>query len=298
MAWISFRYAAVTQNNGQQEILDGGKTYMLTHRNWRFEKFLTCKIQTNDLKEIHCTTADNIILKTSANVIWIIADVARAAKMAAETMHPDGKAIRGEDIHKLRENVLQQALSSLSAFIGKVRYSDSEGMAQAAGPKDAANPQAGMGGAGFLFDVAKLQTAVDHANTVCEQYGVQIMAINVISAFPADGKLMNALAAGAVAAAEAEQAEICAKGRSKATMIDAQAGADSQRIRAKGEADAEMMIAEGMRKAAERLGDSNVAVKLTEIEKTGKVLDGKKTFFFGANANQVNGLLINPNIIN
>ena len=297
MAWILSRYAAVTQNNGQQEILDGGKTYMLTHRNWRFEKFLTCKIQTNDLKEIHCTTADNIILKTSANVIWIIADVARAAKMAAETMHPDGKAIRGEDIHKLRENVLQQALSSLSAFIGKVRYSDSEGMAQA-GPRDAANPQAGMGGAGFLFDVAKLQTAVDHANTVCEQYGVQIMAINVISAFPADGKLMNALAAGAVAAAEAEQAEICAKGRSKATMIDAQAGADSQRIRAKGEADAEMMIAEGMRKAAERLGDSDVAVKLTEIEKTGKVLDGKKTFFFGANANQVNGLLINPNIVN
>ena len=45
--------------------------------------------------------------------------MARAAKMAAETMHPDGKAIRGEDIHKLRENVLQQALSSLSAFIGK-----------------------------------------------------------------------------------------------------------------------------------------------------------------------------------
>ena len=31
---------------------------------------------------------------------------------------------------------------------------------------------------------------------------------------------------------------------------------------------------------------SAVAVKLTEIEKTGKVLDGKKTFFFGANANQ------------
>ena len=48
--YLLLRYAAVTQNNGQQEILDGGKTYMLTHRNWRFEKFLTCKIQTNDLK--------------------------------------------------------------------------------------------------------------------------------------------------------------------------------------------------------------------------------------------------------
>ena len=81
---------------------------MLTHRNWRFEKFLTCKIQTNDLKRVRCTTADNIILETSANVIWIIADVACAAKMAAQTMRYDGVAIHGEDIQKLRENVLQQ----------------------------------------------------------------------------------------------------------------------------------------------------------------------------------------------
>ena len=90
----------------------------------------------------------------------------------------------------------------------------------------------GMGGAGFLFDPAKLEAAVGHANNVCEQYGVQIISINVISAFPVDGKLMNALAAGAVAAAEAEQAEMCAKGRSKAMMIDAKAEADAQRVRA------------------------------------------------------------------
>ena len=94
ICYISPRYAAVTQNNGAQEILDGGNTYMLTHRNWRFEKFLTCKIQTNDLKRVRCTTADNIVLETSANVIWIIDDVARAAKMAVQTMRYDGTAIR------------------------------------------------------------------------------------------------------------------------------------------------------------------------------------------------------------
>ena len=267
---------------------------MLTHRNWRFEKFLTCKIQTNDLRQVRCTTADNIILETSANVIWIISDVARAAKMAAQTMRHDGVAIHGEDIQKLRENVLQQALSSLAAFIGKVRYSDS-GMDSSLESGDQASR--GMGGAGFLFDPTKLETAVEHGNTVCEQYGVRIISINIVSAFPVDGKLMNALAAGAVAAAEAEMAEIGAKGRSKAMTIDAQASADAQRVRAKGEADAEMMIAEGMRSAADRLADSSVAVKLTEIEKTGKVLDGKKTFFFGASANAMNGLLINPNIV-
>ena len=81
----------MTQNNGAQEILDGGSVYMLTHRNWRFEKFLTCKIQTNDLKRVRCTTADNIILETSANVIWIIADVAKAADNALRwDSHPRG----------------------------------------------------------------------------------------------------------------------------------------------------------------------------------------------------------------
>ena len=267
---------------------------MLTHRNWRFEKFLTCKIQTNDLKRVRCTTADNIVLETSANVIWIIDDVARAAKMAVQTMRYDGTAIHGEDIQKLRENVLQQALSSLAAFIGKVRYSDS-GMESSLESGDQASR--GMGGAGFLFDPTKLETTVEHGNTVCEQYGVKIISINIVSAIPVDDKLMNALAAGAVAAAEAEMAEISAKGRSKAMTIDAQACADAQRVRAKGEADAEMMIAEGMKTAADKLADNDIAVKLTEIEKTGKVLDGKKTFFFGASANAMNGLLINPNIV-
>ena len=112
----------MTQNNGSQEILDGGNTYLLTHRNWRFEKFLNCKIKTNDLKQVQCTTADNIILNTSANVIWVIADVARAAKMAAQTMHRDGGAVYGEDIAQLRDNVLKQALASLASFIGKVRW--------------------------------------------------------------------------------------------------------------------------------------------------------------------------------
>ena len=40
-----------------------------------------------------------------------------------------------------------------AVFIGKVRYSDTEGLLASAG----GNPQAGMGGAGFLFDAAKLQ---------------------------------------------------------------------------------------------------------------------------------------------
>ena len=34
-------YAAVTQNNGKMTILDGGKTHILNHKNFKFEKFMT-----------------------------------------------------------------------------------------------------------------------------------------------------------------------------------------------------------------------------------------------------------------
>eukprot|EP00976_Prorocentrum_cordatum_P097828 1191147-Prorocentrum_minimum.AAC.2 len=34
-------YAAITQNNGEQIVLPGGKTHLLTHRNHKFEKFMS-----------------------------------------------------------------------------------------------------------------------------------------------------------------------------------------------------------------------------------------------------------------
>ena len=74
------RYAAVTQDNGVQKILAGGHTHMLTHRNWKFEKFMTLKIQTNDLEDIQATTGDNITLKTNAVVIWKVVDIEKAPR--------------------------------------------------------------------------------------------------------------------------------------------------------------------------------------------------------------------------
>merc|ERR1711981_1170113 len=124
-----------------QMILDGGSMHMLTHRNWKFEKFITQKIQTNDLKEIRATTGDNVLLETQANVNWRIADVALAARMAAETMKHDGKSIQGEDISKLREDVLKQCTASLSAFVGSIRYSDSVHVSTATASPDTVQSQ-------------------------------------------------------------------------------------------------------------------------------------------------------------
>jgi hypothetical protein len=121
-------YSAVTQNNGRQIILDGGETHLLSHRNWKFEKFVTQKIQTNDLQRIEATSADNVMMHTDATVVWKISSVAEAARWSAETMQSDGsdaKKTMQSDIKKLRNDVLKQATASLAAFIGEIRYSDS-----------------------------------------------------------------------------------------------------------------------------------------------------------------------------
>merc|ERR1719321_688342 len=83
-------YAAVTQNNGKQHILPGGKTHLLNHKNWRFQKFLTLKIQTDDLEKIKATSADNITMMVTSTVTWRVVNPTTAATMAAETMAVTG----------------------------------------------------------------------------------------------------------------------------------------------------------------------------------------------------------------
>jgi len=258
-------YAAVTQDNGRQRVLKGGHTHLLTHKNWKFEKFMTLKIQTDELERIQATSADNINMMVTSTVNWRIFDVETAATMAAETMAASGKA--GDvnaDITKLRRDVLKQAIASLAAFIGSVNYSESFHMSamnqqHMAGPvTGVAVAEQGAGSAapaheaakGFsdnpLYDTAKMGTAVTMANEVTRSYGVEIMSINIISALPNDEALTKSLASGAVASAEALQAETAARGQANALKIQAEADAEASRIAAKAEADAALINAEGL----------------------------------------------------
>merc|ERR1711998_18861 len=287
-------YSAIAQDNGEQKILEGGRTHLLPHRNFKFEKFMTQKIQTDDLQRIEATSADNVMMWTDATVVWRISDVHQAAKWSAETMRCDGKDATNaamSDVSKLRNDVLKQATASLAAFIGEIRYSDSFHVS-AAGPsavtampvEAAAQPPP----CSAIFDGSRMASAVDAANSVTHTYGVTILSINIISAIPADHDLQQALAKGEVASAEAEQAETVAQGDAKAA-----------RIRAEGDADAERIRAEGSRAAAELLATSDVAVELAKIEKVGSALQGSgtSTLFFGADANNLGGLMSNPAVV-
>jgi len=284
-------YSAVTQNNGKQVLLSGGKVHLLTHRNWKFEKFMSEKIQTDELGCILASTADNVLLETEATVNWRITDVIMAARMAAQTMKADGSSVRGEDIVKLRGDVLKQATASLAAFVGSVRYSDSfhvsvQNNAQPDQKVERMQPEPEDIGNSPLFNFARLGNAVAHCNEVCNKYGVTVMSINIISAKPRDDKLMNQLAAGAVAAAAAEQAETAARGNAKAKLIVAEA-----------EADAERLLAHGSMDAAVILEKSSFAVELARMARVGDAIKDKTTFFFGGHPQQLPALLANPAVI-
>merc|ERR1712176_472756 len=72
-------YAAITQDNGRQKVLGGGRSYMLTHQNWKFQTWLSQKMQTDELGPLGITTGDNITLSIKANVNWQIEDAVVAA---------------------------------------------------------------------------------------------------------------------------------------------------------------------------------------------------------------------------
>lgn len=276
-------YAAITQNNGKQCVLPGGHTHLLSHKNWKFEKFITLKIQTDDLAAIEATSADNINMKVHSTVNWRITDVEVAATMAAETMAASGKA--GDvaaDISKLRRDVLKQALASLAAFIGSVNYSESFHMSAAAQGKqgkqgvavgmlvDEKTTAAPSTESAFfdnpLYDLSKMGTAVEHANQITKTYGVDILSINIISASPVDQALTKSLASGAVASAQALQLETAARGKANAIRIEAEAEAQRTKITAQGDADAALVRAQGAAEAAKVEAAGQKAAELLRSE--------------------------------
>ena len=188
--------------------------------------------------------------------------------------------------------------------MGGVNYSDSFHVAAQAGHRrnETGSPDEGSGDSA-LFDVRRMQTAVAHANDTTRSYGVEIMSINIISADPVDPSLTRALAAGAVASAQALQSETAARGNAKAmkiqadanaekTLIIARGDAEAAKIGAEGEAEAERLRAQGSKDAADLLSANQVAVDLAKLDRSAAALSNKDKFFFGQSPEYVNPLLM------
>jgi regulator of protease activity HflC (stomatin/prohibitin superfamily) len=228
-------------------------------------------------------------MMVTSTVNWRITNPVIAATMAAETMATSGRA--GEvsaDITKLRKDVLKQALASLAGFIGSVNYSESFHMSAAAQSEKRMDqmakdlrrnsserigdqePFAEPTCKGFsdnpLYDPEKMMTAVEHSNSVTRTYGIEVMSINIISAAPCDAALTKSLACGAVASAEALQAETAARGTANALRISAEAHAEKVRIESQGDADSAIIAA--------RAAGEAVRIK-AESDKQAEILKGE-----------------------
>ncbi len=270
-------YVSISQDNGKQKILPGGKTHLLGHMNWKHEKYLSLKIQTDDIESIEATTADNVNVLVTSTVNWRIVNPEITAVMAANTQNMSGTGETEADISKLRRDVLKQALASMASFVGSVNYSGSFHVSAAHNADRAkstqaklalAVPAAASGGDNDplsksepsapavdlsedlylenpLYNSEKMSAATAHANSITSTYGIEIVSINIISAVPVDKKLTSSLASGAVAAAESLVAETSARGQAAAKMIDATADADAMLLRAEGMKAAAIKKAEG-----------------------------------------------------
>jgi len=154
-----------------------------------------------------------------------------------------------------------------------------------------------------LYDTERMSSSVAHANATTRSYGVEILSINILSAVPCDDQLTKALACGAVASAQALQAETAARGNAKAMRIDAEATAEKSRIQAEGVANAEVirakaqgdaarLKAEGSKQAADLLSTSDVAVDLAKIEKSAAMIGKNDKFFFGQEPSYLANLVL------
>merc|ERR1712054_656681 len=75
------------------------------------------------------TSADNVVLETIATVNWRVMDAVQAARMAADTVttYVEGEpapVVGVGSSSNLRKDVLKQAVASLAAAIGSIRYAD------------------------------------------------------------------------------------------------------------------------------------------------------------------------------
>ena len=181
-------YAAVTMNNGKQVLLEGGRTHLLTHQKWRFEKFMNLKIQSDDLNDFEVTTAEKLKVSLNATITWKITTAEKAALIMTETDTKSDISIETdenddlESLGQLRHQVIAQTMSGLAFFIASVQYSDHFMATSTKGSDDALSSSVNRDTLfDTLFDEQKLDQIIENLNMKIDDFGVDILQLNILS---------------------------------------------------------------------------------------------------------------------
>lgn len=112
--------AAITSDNGAQRVLEGGRTYLLNHRNWQFKAWLSQKLQIQQIGPFQMVTGDNISLDVTAIINFIVRDPHLAAARNVDVMNA-----AKDNVNVLAEiftDVKTQVTASLSNLVGRLKY--------------------------------------------------------------------------------------------------------------------------------------------------------------------------------
>jgi regulator of protease activity HflC (stomatin/prohibitin superfamily) len=288
-------YVGVSQDQGEIKVLEGGQPHILTHAMWKFDYFLPLRVQTDEFVIQNISSADNLFMKVKASVVWRVDDA-----MLVRTNLTLGKGLQtytGKQVmERLKQNVFKQAKACVSKFTATVNYTDTfHATAQFASDQQGRRGSDGGQRSGPsmdnpFFDKAKLSRTLGLANAITREYGVVVMAIDVVEASPRDAELRNVLTRGAQAAADALQLARVKRGQAHAAKVKAESKAstlisfakgeaESRVIMAKGEAEAMVVEAEGSLDAAKKLGSDPLTLLLEKIRISNEVLSGGEKLF-------------------
>jgi len=317
---VEENYAAITSNNGRQQILGGGNAYLLDNAGWQFRGWISLKMQTNRLESFVVTSTDNIALNVNGNVNWRILDPNVAAR---RNIDPS----LGDPLMMIRRDVNENVKSALVELISQIYYG-AQDKGQDAGDEFEEEAPSIKESRQAMYDPETTQEVVGKVNEIVSQWGVQVVSVNVVSAQPEDRELAREMSRGAVAsvlateqrkdvraeekanliASEAEVfvaaeqakvesieatidseiATIAAQGdkdrqevQARSLLVATQAQADAVKILAEADAEAEKTRADAAKTAGDNLGASGVAVALEKLKIAyAPLLKNKQNNFF------------------
>lgn len=263
-------YAGISVNNGRIEMLPGGGSYMLMDWSHKMNGSISLKMQTQGMAE-QMPTADNIMLNVRANVTWIVQD----AELAAMGKIDATKG--GDPLAQMRTAINESVLAQLGMLIGKIQY----GMQGVTGVVRAVrregepepNTQHDTYSRMALWDNDYLIDVRRGSNKLINQYGAEVLQVNIITAAPTDPSVQQAMAGGAIATVQAEETTKEARAEAMSRLIDsetegikAQADADAAVIQATAAAQAETIKVQGDATRARAAANALVVNATAEAE--------------------------------
>merc|ERR1719203_4690 len=226
---VETSYAAITSDNGKQVVLKGGSAYVLTHKNWKFQAWLSLKVQTDQIGPFLTTSGDNINLLLTCTINWKVEDERLAASKNVDL----GTGSR-DSLNMIRSDVHLQVRSVLAALVGSVAFAKTKDSQTETHRGISADVLGAKRDKSALTDMSIIAEYMADVNKVCSRYGVRVSAINVQNPSPMDPRLKEILALGANASTEADALVKKAQADANAKLIDA--GTRAQQARAAAEA--------------------------------------------------------------